>query len=74
MQPSKTAFSREDFLAFFNDHKNINLLTTDEKTEIASRLIEKDNNLIHSLLQKLMGYDDFSFQQILQESNSLPVF
>jgi len=73
-QPSQTNFSHEDFMAFFNDSQNIDLLSIEDKMLIASRLIAQDQNLLPHLLAKSIGRYDSSIQQILQERNSLPVF
>jgi len=72
--PSQATFSREDFLAFFNDNKVTNLLSAEDKAEIASKLIAKDQKSIQYLLNKLMDDSGKSIQQIVQERNSLPVF
>jgi hypothetical protein len=65
--------SREDFMSFFRDSKKIEMLSDDDKTEIASRIII-DRSFLFKVLNNFNGGYDVSLYQLMEEHNSLPVF
>jgi hypothetical protein len=66
--------SREDFMSFFRDSNKIEMLSDEDKTEIASQLLMKDRNFFVKLLNNINGGYYASINQIIEERNSLPVF
>lgn len=66
--------SREDFMSFFRNSKIIEMLSEEDKTEIASQLLLKDRNFFVKLLNNINGGYYASINQIIEERNSLPVF
>jgi hypothetical protein len=66
--------SREDFMSFFRDSKKIEMLSEEDKAEIASQLLLRDRNFVLKLLNNLKGNYDSSLRQLIEERNSLPVF
>jgi hypothetical protein len=66
--------SREDFMSFFRDSKKIKMLSDEDRTEIASKLLMNDRSFLNKFLNAINGGYDSSLQQLMEERNSLPVF
>lgn len=66
--------TREEFMSFFRDNKKVSTLSDEDKVEIASQFLLKDQSLVKNLLIKLKDKYDHSIYQFMEESNSLPVF
>ena len=66
--------NREALMDFFRDHKKLNLLSKEDKMEIAEQLLAKDISIKEKLLNDMLQQKGVSYHQILAYENSLPVF
>jgi hypothetical protein len=66
--------SREDFMSFFRDSKRVEMLSEEDKAEIASELLMKDRRFLFKMLNTINGGYYASLHQLMEERNSLPVF
>jgi hypothetical protein len=68
------SISREDFMSFFRDSKKIEMLSDEDRVEIASQLLMNDRSFLNKFLDSIDGGFDSSLYQLMEERNSLPVF
>ena len=68
------SITREDFMSFFKDSKKVEMLSDEDKAEIASQLLKKDYSFLFKLLNTINGGYDPLLHQLIKERNSLPVF
>ena len=66
--------TRDQFMAFFRDNNFISMLTNDDKAEIAAQILAEDAVINHERLQEVLTEYNLSFNQIVMDKESAPIF
>lgn len=71
---TNTLTNKDDFMSFFRDEKKIQLLTQEDKAEIAKHILASTANLNKSELEEIWNDYSSAIHQLVEQKNSLPVF